>query len=152
MQRRAFLAAAGAVVAAGCTRSGDGGGSGTTTTTRTRPSVASSSFAVEDVSCGTKSASASVSWSDVAVSVDGVLSVPSPCHTGVLDEVSYDADADELVVRVASTKAKETCVQCLADVSYTASVEFADGLPGRVRVEHRSKGGTRTVTTVSKPE
>ena len=91
-----------------------------------------------------------MSWGDGAVTVDGVLPVPSPCYTATLADASYDGEADAVTVVVAAKSVKETCVQCLADASYTATVEFDGGLPSSAVVKHRSKSETKTVTTASR--
>lgn len=136
------------VVAAGC--AGAGGETETSTTSSGSP-VVSSSLSVSDVSCG-ESEGASVAWGEREVSVDGSLPVASPCYTAALETVSYDAGADELLVRAGAARRDDVdeCVQCLADVAYTATVVFDGALPESVRVEHRSREGTRTVAAASR--
>lgn len=75
------------------------------------------------------------------VTVRGTTTVRSGCREPVVDEVAYDADADELAVELGSVATEDVCTQQLRDVGYELTVDCPDGLPASVTVA-TPDGGT----------
>ncbi|SEW09742.1 immunoglobulin domain-containing family protein [Halobacterium jilantaiense] len=147
MRRRTMLAAvaSGAVTAtAGCARlpawSDDGTADGA--------GVSESSFTVGDANCGEGSDSATVRTEDAAVAVRGTVTVASGCQTVELDDATVDDGELRVVVASVEREGVEQCVQCLTDVSYSASVTPVGGLPERVVVVHEARGERNEVASV----
>lgn len=149
MKRRTMLRRTGVLAAvglAGCFGNGDGSnddgsnGSGGDTPTD-GPTVVDQSIDTLTSGCGSDDGGAATYSLDEEtnqVVVSGTLSTPDPCHEAVLDEVQYDAAADELSVAVAAEPESETeeCVQCVGEIEYRAVIGFDGGLPGTTAVTH----------------
>lgn len=158
MKRRGFIAAAigGSVVAfAGCTGGADGDDDTETPTQRVTsrggaPSIADRSF-TRTGDAPTQRESASVSFGDETVTCIGVIEGRNGCMAASLKAARYDAEADELRVRVTTRKeGGDVCTQQLVYRGYEAVVAFDGGLPGSVLVEYESMGGTRTITEATR--
>ena len=122
------------------------------TTTATGPtSLASSSLDVLDSGCGQPTNEASVDFrdADLAVDVSGTIAGSDACYTAKLEDASYDADADALVLTVASTREEdsEVCADCITEITYEATATFEGGLPATVEVVHEALNETTTVAT-----
>lgn len=175
MQRRSVLAAAGAVLVAGCTGTGggDGGSSGTTTTSTTESddetttaggdettttTVGSGSvkgsFEVGKAACGsTDGGRASISFGESSVSVSGVVVGNNGCFSARLSDVVYESAGGACLVVVEAFDASdddEACTQCITNIAYSATVSFDGELPGTVEVVHDDMGGSSTVATASR--
>ncbi|GAA0210286.1 hypothetical protein [Halobaculum roseum] len=172
MDRRTVLtlvAGAGSTALAGCTGGGGSGGGDEPTTepsetpTKTpagtgpptdtgtgSPSVVDRSFA-RTGDASEPGESASVAFGGDAVTVSGVISGKNGCMQASLKSVEYDADADELRVRVETVReGGDVCTQQIVYREYEASVTFEGGLPTSVVVEHESMDEVRTVTDVTR--
>lgn len=174
MKRRTALkqasAVAGTFAAAGCLSGGSGSGDGTESTTSddggddseettvTEPattesttaapmSMASKSLETTGTSCGSEN-TASVSFTDSGVSVEGQLPVSNPCHEAAFVSTTLDGESMTIVVEAVETDV-DACQQCLAKVSYSAGVETNNGVPKSVTVKHRANGETTTVAEAS---
>lgn len=157
MKRRTLLqavAGAGTAALAGCTGTPDGGsggdggdgnygGTGGTTTpdTTTAPetttsasSVTGTLFQVRAVECGVVEPSATVTYDDGEVVVDGVLPGNDGCTRARLGSAGY-ADGTLTVGVESYTETDGVCKQCTTEVRYTATVRM-DGAPERVVVTH----------------
>jgi hypothetical protein len=138
------LGAGGGALLAGCLDRPPGDGAGTPTSTSTatpEPThITDRSFEVTNVACGTTGEAATVTFEPNAVTVEGSITAPDPCHSAELDSATYDADADRLTVAVRSHLPEENrsqaCVECIADVDYRARVSHRGGDPGTVVVTH----------------
>ena len=124
----------------------------TATTTATGPtSLAEASLDVLDSGCGQAANEASVGFreADLAVDVSGTIAGSDACHTAKLKDASYDAEADALVLTVASAREEESevCADCIAEITYEATATFEGGLPGTVEVVHEALNETTTVAT-----
>lgn len=109
------------------------------------PRVATSSFAAEDGTCGSRD-DASVSVDGRTVTVAGRLAAPDPCHGAELAGGRWDEARETLTLTVAATEPDaDECVQCVGEVPYEATVTFADVPPACV-VEHAHWGETVEVT------
>lgn len=119
------------------------------------PSVTEASLRPLEGGCGTQRDSASVSFraDRDRVVVDGTIWGSNTCTEPQLAGADYDAAADELTVAVMATvpESEETpvCGQCIVELDYRATVDFAGGLPGTVRVVHGSGSSEREVATAS---
>ncbi|UIP00707.1 hypothetical protein Hbl1158_04945 [Halobaculum sp. CBA1158] len=95
--------------------------------------------------------SASVAFDGDRVRCAGVIQGRNGCMEAELDSATYDADGDELRVRVTTVReGGDYCTQQIVDREYEAVVTFAGGLPGAVVVEHESMGEVRTATDVTR--
>jgi len=150
MRRRTVLASLPSLLVAGTAGclSGAPGGTGTTTTPD-RPTLTDTEFRVTDRSCGSGTDEATVSFDAGArVTVSGTIAASNLCQGARLGSADYDADADELTLRVETHTIGDGCAQCLAELSYRGTAVFEGGLPGSVVVEHDSMGGTHVVARV----
>ncbi|WP_435344332.1 hypothetical protein [Haloarchaeobius sp. HRN-SO-5] len=155
MERRDLLRRTGAVLAtgavAGClTDDADAGSGGDPD--GTGPELVSRSVETVETGCGTENA-ATVAFDDGngTVTLQGSISASTPCHVAAIERADFDAESRTLVVVVtAEDDGSDGCVQCLGQVDYTASFEFAGGLPDSVEVRHASMGETTTVATGSR--
>jgi hypothetical protein len=171
MKRRALLAAAAvsAAALAGCTTSGDGPGSGETPTSTPEPTptaeptptseptptpvpgpfaVTDTSFEVLAAECGTGEGSAHLTYGNPII-VEGTITGRNACYTAELEDVSYDADADELAMTVRSynPESQKGCAECISDIDYRAEVAYEGRAPGGVRVTHNGDAVTETTPT-----
>ena len=93
--------------------------------------------------------SAAVTFDDGRVDVSGAVALPDPCHASSLAAAEY-GDGELLIAVGAGQDDAGTCVQCTAIADYEATVTVDDGGPATVRVEHRTMGETRTISTASR--
>ncbi|WP_284012093.1 hypothetical protein [Halobaculum litoreum] len=173
MNRRRFVAAvagAGTFVLAGCTGGADGGaggqngdgtptdepGDGTDTDTPgsgdggTAPAIVDRSFerTGDAADAGDR---ASVTFGDSSVTCTGVIRGRNGCMQAALGGATYEADADELRVRVTTVReGGDSCTQQIVNRGYEATVTFEGGLPGRVVVVHESMDGVRTAAEATR--
>lgn len=174
MKRRDVLrrttVALGAGATAGCLsdRSGADGNrettddAGTTDATRTapaEPTIKGTGTASWNTACRSSSdeESAEVTFlrDESRVRVQGSVVLPDPCHEAVLGDGWSVDDAYEngvLVVPVGAAEKEDAgaCSQCTAITDYGISVDFEDGVPATVRVDHVTTGDRRTITTASR--
>lgn len=151
MQRRTYLAAvvAAAGSAAGCTNRGTPtdtpASTPSATPTPAPPRITDRSFERRE-NCD-ESGAATIAVEGTAVVVEGCIVGKDGCQRPMLDRASYDADADELRVRVATETASDAdvCTQQLVDLPYTATVTFENGLPGTTTVVHDGVDGETQV-------
>ena len=158
MDRRTFLAgAAGASsVLAGCVGSApetpdDGPAttdteSPTGTPTPESPSITSQSL--ESRGDCDSSGSASIATDGTTVTVEGCIAGRNGCMVAALASASYDADADELSVRVTTedeSEPDEACTQAIVHRGYRVTVEFDGALPGSTTVVHAGMNGEQQV-------
>lgn len=141
MRRRELVrsgAAAAALGVTGCLHGdGDRDGDGDDGDAK---SMSSTSFEVVD-SRGDYEVDVEVEWNedDQVVSAVGVIEGNNLCYDAGLDDASYDADADELVVEVSSYEdadADESCGMQMVGLEYEFTAEFEGGLPETVKVVH----------------
>ena len=152
MERRTFLAAATGALAttAGCVGSApetpDSGSADTPSDTPTTPSIVSRSLEPRE-DCPERG-SASISTDGDSVVVEGCITGRNGCMVAALESAAYDAEADELSVRVETedeSEPDEMCTQALVHRGYTVTVEFENGLPGTTTVTHDGADGERQV-------
>lgn len=145
MNRRGFIGATASVcLVAGClTPPGDTSGQDDD------PTVTDREFEVTSSSCGTGEQRADVAFDADVVVVTGAIAGANTCYTATLEAASYDEEADELTVAVASEDRSDgsACAQCIVDVEYEARVTFSGGLPGHVVVHHDGEQVTTTDRT-----
>ncbi|WP_132058046.1 hypothetical protein [Halorussus amylolyticus] len=152
MNRRELLTRTGALLGAaslgGCLGQYPNPGTGDQTTDDS-PTLADESFEVTDSECGQGSNEATVSFEDESVVVTGTITGSDACQTGTLADTSYDPDEGILDVTVATEEREDTevCAECITDIDYEATFEFAGGLPDEVSVTHDSMGESETVVT-----
>lgn len=150
MQRRTFIttvAAAAVTATAGCVAD-DAGGEPTDSPTESptdEPTPSISSQSLEPRETCEEADSASISTESMSVVVDGCIVGRNGCQEPVLDDASYDADADELTVSVTTenTSKAEACTQALVDLPYRVTVEFEGRLPETTTVVHDGANGTQ---------
>jgi hypothetical protein len=109
------------------------------------------SFEVRSVQSGQGENSASVTFDDDEVTVDGTIGGRNGCYTARL--ASVEQSEGTLRVDVGSYEDKgedEACIQGLVDIDYVAAIAFDQCLPERVVVEHESLGETHTVADESR--
>jgi hypothetical protein len=154
MERRTFLTGVAGVLAAtaGCVGSApetpdDGpADSDDATETPTAPSITSRSFEPRD-DCK-ESGSASISADGTSVVVEGCITGRNGCMVAALESATYDAEADELFVRVVTEDESDTdeiCTQQIVHRGYRVTVAFDGGLPGTTTVIHDGMDGERQV-------
>jgi hypothetical protein len=151
MERRTYLSAVCATVGAvaGCTNRGASTDTSAATGTPTRtatpapPKVIDSSLEPRE-NCRARGA-ATIAVDGMSVVVEGCIVGKDGCQHPVLDSVTYDEDADELLVRVTTEKRSDAdaCTQQLVDLPYRVTVTFENGLPGTTRVIHDGVDGER---------
>ena len=158
MDRRALLGTicTGSIIAlTGCLGSDVGTPTGNRTASATptpapTPALTDSEFEVTSTQGGTETDSATVAVNGHDVVVEGTTWGRNGCRTAELDSVNYDGDT--LTVAVATTRrddAGDACTQGIVELSYRATVEFENGLPGTVVVTHDHGDGPETVVTTS---
>ncbi|MDH5020395.1 hypothetical protein [Halobacterium rubrum] len=146
MRRRTVLAAAvSAAATAGCVGLPAGSGDGTTA----RPGVSDTAFSVADAGCGAVREAASVSVSGQTVSVSGTTTVRDGCRTARLERASVEDGELRVVVASVAREGVDSCVQCLTEVTYEASVTVVGGPPDGAVVVHDSRGERRDVAGVA---
>lgn len=153
--------ACGALALAGCLGAGTPDGTtGTPTDTPTSTpapvSLENASLRVTGAGCGQEVDAADVEFRPEGriVRVTGTIPGSDACRTAVLAGTDYDADADRFRVVVATERREPTdgttgCAQCIVELDYEVTCEFADpgGLPGAVEVVHGTGEDRRVVTT-----
>lgn len=160
MKRRDVLAGLGALAGtaglAGCLA---GGGAETPTET---PDPTDSgdqahtpretTFDVVDRSCGQGQNSASVTFGEDSVNVDGTIGGRDTCDTAQLVEAGLHLDVLKVVVEVVQedTEGTPVCGQCLTDIDYAFSASGLRGGPAQVRVVHLTADGKQTVTVADR--
>ncbi|WP_363467690.1 hypothetical protein [Halogeometricum borinquense] len=149
MKRRTALAGVAtlALPFTGCIGGSEGPGGEETNTTAGEEETMNGTDEHTDGGGGTPavhdtSLSALDSCPEVALNVDddtvvcrGCVRGKNACTIAVLDEATYDADADELRVVVATEEDREEgtmCAQVIQELGYEVSVTFDGGLPGTV--------------------
>lgn len=149
MQRRTYLSALVAALGAtaGCTNRGSPTDTPASTPTATPapPRITVSSLDPRE-NCGERGA-ATIAVEEMTVVVDGCIVGKDGCQRPALDSATYDAEADELRVRVTTEKPSdaEACTQQLVDLPYTVTVSFENGLPGTTTVVHDGVDGEKQV-------
>jgi hypothetical protein len=117
------------------------------------PEVADSGphLSVGQGTCG-KQHSASVTFEDEAVRVDGVVRASTPNYDLALAGAGYERETGALTVRVQATEGDDDSmgVQCVGEVPYEATVGFDHGLPREVVVIHESMDDPVEVARVSR--
>lgn len=168
MERRTVLgrlALVGTTGLAGCVSEddgsgdGDGGGEATRAATETptatptdtpmSPTLTDATIDVSSSDCGNQVSDATVDFDGDDVVVTGTIWGPDPSWTATLADASYDAGADSLAVTIGIEEDEDSgpTIQCIAEIEYTATLTFADGLPGEVTVTHETNEGSVTVVT-----
>ncbi|KPN32250.1 hypothetical protein SY89_03018 [Halolamina pelagica] len=154
MERRTFLTgAAGALtMIAGCVGSNpetpDDGPAASETPTATPASPTITARSLEPRQDCEEPGSATIAAAGATVTVDGCIVGKNGCMVASLVSATYDADADELAVRVATrdeSDEDEACTQQLVNRGYTVTVEFDGGLPGTTTVTHDGVDGEQQV-------
>ncbi|MFD1644620.1 hypothetical protein [Haloarchaeobius litoreus] len=89
---------------------------------------------------------ATVSYGDEEVSVEGTFITPTPCYSVDVAESGYDDESDvfELVLE-ATENDVDGCVECVGQVDYEATVGFEADFPAHVSVVHRTNDGDTEV-------
>lgn len=129
MKRRTALTRIGTPLLAGLAGCLGGGATETEAprTTATAPPSIITRLEILDRSCGQGENSASVTFRDDAVRVEGTIGGSDTCDTAVLDTVDFSDGT--LSVAVATVRETLTgtpaCGQCLTDIDYRMTVENA---------------------------
>lgn len=114
-----------------------------------------SSLTVVDVGCGTQHDAADVRFEaeNGTVVVTGTLWGSDLCKIPALADARFDAEADELTVTVTTTNrdpdGTPVCGECIAELDYRTTHQFAGSLPGSVTVVHDHGDDSSTVTTAT---
>ena len=150
MERRTFITATAGLLAAtagcvgGAPETPDDGPATTATPTPAAPAITARSLEPRE-QCD-QAGGATISAADGAVTVDGCIVGKNGCMVPALESATYDADADELTVRVVTedqSDEDEMCTQQIVHRGYRVTVEFAGGLPGTTTVIHDGAEGER---------
>jgi len=115
--------------------------------------VTDTRFTVTGRASGTQVSDATVTFGDGTVVVEGTIWGANGCKTAELAGVSYDGDADELTIAVATTDregAGDGCTQAIVEIDYRAVVTVDGGLPGSVTVTHDHGDGPTTAATATR--
>ncbi|MFC4405598.1 hypothetical protein [Haloarchaeobius iranensis] len=89
---------------------------------------------------------ATVSYGDEEVTVEGAFVTPTPCYSVEVTESNYDEETDEFeLVLVATENDAESCVECVGVVDYESTVGFEADFPAHVSVVHRTNDGDTEV-------
>ncbi|GAB7012200.1 hypothetical protein [Halolamina salina] len=99
--------------------------------------------------------SASIAADGATVTVEGCIVGRNGCTYPALESARYDADADELTVRVVAedkSDPDESCTQALVSRGYVVTVEFDGARPGTTTVVHDGAEGQRQVAQSSTGE
>ncbi|WP_440990878.1 hypothetical protein [Haloarchaeobius baliensis] len=85
---------------------------------------------------------ATVTYGDEEVTVEGTFITPTPCYSVDVAESGYDSESGvfELVLEAMETDA-DACVECVGQVDYEATVGFEADFPAHVSVLHRTNQG-----------
>jgi hypothetical protein len=148
MERRTYLTAAAGLLAAtaGCV----GGAPETpadgpeTTAAPASPSVTARSLEPRE-ECD-RAGSATISTEGATVTVDGCIVGKNGCMAAALESATYDADADELSIRVVTrddSDGDRMCTQQIVHRGYRVTVEFDGGMPATTTVVHDGAEGER---------
>ncbi|WP_323675098.1 hypothetical protein [Halorubellus sp. PRR65] len=114
------------------------------------PTVAEASLTAGDGDCGSRDGETAVAgYGDRAVTVEGTVPAPDPCHDLAIADVSYDGKTRTARVVVEATTNDEGCVQCVGAIDYTATIRYDHDFPDRVEVYHRSWDEDRRVATTT---
>lgn len=143
MRRRTLLGRIGTVTGlvaatAGCLSPADGigdGDGGETDTERPVLQLIDAELDATDPECGGDDA-AEIEDATDEIRVVGTIRTSDLCSRAALDESTYDADADELRVRIITEEFADVCGQCIATSPYDATIRFDGGTPGQVVVHH----------------
>jgi len=93
---------------------------------------------------------ASVSFGDDQLSIDGRIQAPNPCHEATLETISETQNGLTVVVGVEDVSDGDNCIQCVGSVEYSTTMRYDLVAPETVTVVHRSTGEERTVTTAER--
>ncbi|WP_434531267.1 hypothetical protein ACODNH_08675 [Haloarcula sp. NS06] len=110
-------------------------------------------FSITKRQSGSQTSSATVTFDEHQVVVDGTIWGSDGCKTADLTDISYDTSADELSLSVGTKEmpdAGDMCTQAIIEIDYRATVMFENGLPGTVAVSHDSGNGLCPVTTATR--
>ncbi|MFB6236672.1 MAG: hypothetical protein ABEH81_12940 [Halopenitus sp.] len=160
MKRRTLVAtlatmSTGAV--AGCTGGTDGStGSGSTPTDtptdtpgdtpNTKPARREATLSREGECEESAAGSATVSFGDTFVDVEGCLTARDGCHYPALADASYEGDVFRIVVEeVDESDPDEMCTEAIEYRAYEVEVTFDSGTPDTVEVVHVTAQGRETV-------
>ncbi|ELZ87637.1 hypothetical protein C453_04764 [Haloferax elongans ATCC BAA-1513] len=160
VNRRALLTGTASLCAAlaGCT-SDDATDDGTeTTTTASTPTptppeprlVDNSLSPRHDPECP-QGGAAQASYISVGVLVEGCLWGANGCAIARLGRATYDPESDVaslLVETVEDRDPDEACTEALKPVGYEARLQFENGLPGELVVEHDDVDGRREIARI----
>lgn len=157
MQRRTLLQSIsllGTGSLAGCIAGRRVGGEETTTVGSVEPELTSTDFEVVDQGCGNPVNEATIDPSGDTVEITGTIAGSDACKTAELADATYDPEADELQVTIATTdrEGAGTCAQCIVEIEYRATATFTGGLPPNVVVRHEGAGESGVVATLSRVE
>lgn len=113
------------------------------------PAVLERTIEVRSRECGSTVNEVTIAFEHERISVEGRITGEDGCATAVLEETTYDREADTL--RIVVTTERETddqtaCTQCLTEIEYVATVAVGNGPPGTVIVVHRGATGEEEVT------
>ncbi|MFB6253277.1 MAG: hypothetical protein ABEI06_01545 [Halobacteriaceae archaeon] len=97
-------------------------------------------FSIRSAKCGDGTETHSVTYhqeKNTAV-VTGVVSVPNGCHTAKIKSVSHDKSTNVTTVSLKEVEKEnvDACVQCLVDIEYRLKLEYSNGLPSDIKVNH----------------
>lgn len=112
---------------------------------------ANTRLSVGQGTCG-KQHSASVTFEDEVVRVDGTVRASTPNSGLALAAADYDSETNALTVRVRATEADDSGagVQCVGEVPYEATVGFDHDFPSSVVVVHETMDETVEVVQVDR--
>lgn len=148
MDRRTVLTGVGTALAAlaGCTSAANEGSPSDTATPDPASTPGTQHITNRELelrqNCDSPGAAA-ISVDGEAVVVEGCIVGKNGCQQPVLDSAVYDADTDELQVRVTTEAPSDTeaCTQALVELPYRVTVRFENGLPGTTIVVHDGANG-----------
>jgi hypothetical protein len=159
MNRRAYLAAAGAFALAGCTGDGGSGGSPTSEPTMTdsptddTPTLDGTTFSRRKECETVDDATVTFDVEALTATVTGCIQGKNGCMQARLADGSYDAEADVLTVGVETfdpTEPGTACTEALVARGYEVTATFRKALPGTVAVVHDTHRGRSDVARVDR--
>lgn len=154
MNRRAYLAATGALALAGCTGAGGGGGSPTSDPPATdgpadeTPTLDGTAFSLRKECEAVGEATVAFDAEALTATVTGCIQGKNGCMRASLADASYDAEADVLTVVVETvdpTDPGTACTEALVSRGYEVTATFRNALPGTVAVVHDNHQGRAEV-------
>ncbi|WP_267642683.1 hypothetical protein [Haloarchaeobius amylolyticus] len=110
------------------------------------PEITATSLGAGEGDCASRDTStATVSFTDDGVDIEGTLVTGDPCYEVSVGDIGYNPKTDELRVTLTTQPGDGSCMNCVGAVPFQASAGLKHDLPAHVVVRHQSNGETTTV-------